>query len=213
MTETERYFRGAVARIARDKRDIVDIGGSLRCDPERGNKYAPEQAAWVRPLLEGRSYRILDKVDTHHPHIVADVQKLPFADGELEAVLCLSVLSHVEDPMLAMRELHRAICPGGYLLLWLPFLFPYAGMEGYYQDYWRFTADGVRLLTRAFSDVEVVEAGGRISAVALISPFARYMPVRKVAARLDKLLYPRSPHGRSRSSHIASSTRRSSAGS
>jgi SAM-dependent methyltransferase len=195
LSDPERWFRAAIARIARDKRDLVDIGGSLRIDPERGNKSTPEQAAWIRPLLDGRRYRILDKVDTHRPHIVGDVQQLPFADGELEAVLCISILAHVEDPQRAMRELHRCLQPGGYLLLWLPFLFPYAGMEGYYQDFWRFTSDGVRLLTRAFKEVEVVEAGGRISAVALISPLARYQPVRRAAARLDKLLYPRSPHG------------------
>ncbi|HEY8982459.1 MAG TPA: class I SAM-dependent methyltransferase [Streptomyces sp.] len=45
--------------------------------------------------------------------VVADVQRLPVADGALGAVLALHMLYHVEDQARAVRELGRVLAPGG----------------------------------------------------------------------------------------------------
>ncbi|MFE7131950.1 class I SAM-dependent methyltransferase [Streptomyces sp. NPDC057638] len=45
--------------------------------------------------------------------VVADIQRLPFADGVLGAVLALHMLYHVEDQDRAVRELGRVLVPGG----------------------------------------------------------------------------------------------------
>lgn len=57
-----------------------------------------------------------------HPEVcgtVADVSRLPFADGSFDATLCVTVLCHelVPDPAATVRELARVTRPGGVVCL------------------------------------------------------------------------------------------------
>jgi SAM-dependent methyltransferase len=47
---------------------------------------------------------------------VADVQALPFADGEFDCAVANAMLYHVEDPDRALAELARVLAPGGRLV-------------------------------------------------------------------------------------------------
>lgn len=48
------------------------------------------------------------------PHFVrGDVGRMPFRDGSFDAILCLGVLGHLEDPSPAVREIVRLLAPGG----------------------------------------------------------------------------------------------------
>lgn len=49
----------------------------------------------------------------------ADLLDLPVADGAMDVVFCLGVLHHLEDPEAGLRELWRALKPGGTLCLWV----------------------------------------------------------------------------------------------
>ncbi len=49
-----------------------------------------------------------------------DVQALPARDGSFDAVICSHVLEHVSDARVALRELWRALRPGGWALLQSP---------------------------------------------------------------------------------------------
>ncbi len=42
---------------------------------------------------------------------------LPFQDGSLDAVISLNVLEHLADPVVHLEEVHRALVPGGVLVL------------------------------------------------------------------------------------------------
>ena len=48
-----------------------------------------------------------------HAAIVADVQRLPFADASYTVTLAHFMLYHVPDKARALRELHRVLVPGG----------------------------------------------------------------------------------------------------
>ena len=50
-------------------------------------------------------------------HAVADLTRLPYADGAFDAVVCGWVLEHLPDPRPGLRELARVLQPGGKLLL------------------------------------------------------------------------------------------------
>jgi SAM-dependent methyltransferase len=46
-----------------------------------------------------------------------DAMNTPFADGELDFVLCSNMIHHLPSPIKFLREMHRIIKPGGYLLV------------------------------------------------------------------------------------------------
>jgi ubiquinone/menaquinone biosynthesis C-methylase UbiE len=60
--------------------------------------------------------------EKRHPGVAiqrAGAEKLPHADGSVDAVLALAVLDVVEDPTAVVRELHRVLKPGGVVVHWL----------------------------------------------------------------------------------------------
>jgi ubiquinone/menaquinone biosynthesis C-methylase UbiE len=72
-----------------------------------------EPAAYLRERFEARlggSARVVD----------GTVERLPFADGEVGAVVSTEVLEHVPDPDTAMTELMRVMRPGAVVCLSVP---------------------------------------------------------------------------------------------
>jgi ubiquinone/menaquinone biosynthesis C-methylase UbiE len=163
------FFEEKIKKIFTDKKYIVDIGGGLRIDPKRNNR--KKEHTWLDPYLSSVDYKILDKVPDYNPDIVGDVHQLPLADNSVDAVLCMHLLEHVEEPHTAIKEVYRVLKPGGYLYIDVPFLFYYHPMEGYYKDYYRFTKDGLAYLTRDFSSVEIQGVHGAIATVMNLFPF------------------------------------------
>jgi SAM-dependent methyltransferase len=86
--------------------------------------------------------------------------------GRYDGIVCLSVLEHVYDPFAAMREIHRLLQPGGYLLLHLPFLFRYhAPADLRFTDGYRFSRDGMAWMLRDFSEVTLYSIRGPWSSI------------------------------------------------
>jgi SAM-dependent methyltransferase len=83
--------------------------------------------------------------------VVGDIHALPIPDESYDAVFCTGTLEHVRDPVQAVREIFRILKPGGLVHIDVPFI------QGYHPDpvdYWRFTLEGLRLLCRAFEEIE-----------------------------------------------------------
>lgn len=139
----ELFFEAEVRQMLVPGARVLDIGSGLRVDADKGN-VVDEKRAWIRPLLQDTTYHVMDPVETYHPDIVGDIMHMPIPDASYDAVVCLAVLEHVPRPWDAMYEMIRILKPGGSILLYVPFLYPYHAMPGYYGDYFRFTEDGIR---------------------------------------------------------------------
>jgi len=149
---------------------FVDIGGSLRILPDRGDHYESKNAAWGRLIARKTNYIILDPVTTFNPHVCGDVHHLPFQDDSVSAIYCNSVLEHVSNPFQAMSEMYRVLKPKHPLLVFVPFIFPYHPEQGYYSDYWRFTIDGMHEITKPFSKTVIYEQYGRLHTTFYLFP-------------------------------------------
>lgn len=163
------FAKQKLQKIFSEKKTIIDIGGGLRIDPEKNNRLENTNA-WLQDYMTQVDYKILDKVPDYKPDIVGDIHDLPFSDNSVDAIICIAVLEHVEEPQRAVREIYRVLKPGGYAYLYAPFLFYYHPLNGYYQDYYRFTEDGMKYLTKDFSQVEIQNVRGALSTVMNLLP-------------------------------------------
>jgi SAM-dependent methyltransferase len=181
----ESFQKTYLKKIFTEKKQVLDIGGGLRISHKKGNRYSPS-SDWLLPLAEKIEYKIMDPVDTYHPDIVGDIHHMPFPDNALDAIICMSVLEHVENPIEAARELHRVLKPGGYCFVYVPFLYYYHAERGYYADFWRFSRDAVDLLFKEFSHKEVEPLTGATEMWLKISPFGDSTFLRALASFIDR---------------------------
>lgn len=91
--------------------------------------------------------------------VLGDLCALPFRDEAFDACLNVVTLEHVKEPALVIREIGRALRPGGRFLLIVPFEW-----EEHQQphDYFRFTRFSLKyMLDQAgFCDVAIRPVGG-----------------------------------------------------
>src|SRR5262249_46728780 len=130
---------------------VLDVGKSSR---ERFSYFHPGQITTLD----------INQFDDY-PDIIddlCDIRHVPASS--VDGIICLAVLEHVYDPMSAAKNLYKMLQPGGYCLAYVPFLYRYhAGKDLVYQDYFRYTRDGVAYLFREFSDVTLYPCRGRLS--------------------------------------------------
>ncbi len=186
MTTWDSFFREKVSLMLSCHVRIVDIGGGLRISKEKSNRFDPRRA-WILPLITKHQYLIVDPVPDFHPDIVGDIHHLPFADQSEEAIMCLAVLEHVENPIQAVGEVYRVLRKGGSTLFYVPFLFYYHAETGYYKDYWRFTHDALDLLFKDFVHVEIAKVRGAFETWVHLSPLGRIALMKYGARFLDRL--------------------------
>ncbi|MEK7519652.1 MAG: methyltransferase domain-containing protein [Patescibacteria group bacterium] len=180
------FFEEKIRKIFTEKKTVVDIGGGLRILKEKNNRY-DQTRAWILPYLKQVEYKVLDPIPDYHPDIVGDIHALPFGDNSQDAIVCIAVLEHVENPIRAVQEIHRVLKPGGYCFLYVPFLFYYHAETGYYKDYWRFTHDAMELLTKDFTRREFQPVRGALETWVKLSPLGRFAFFNAASRAVDRL--------------------------
>ncbi len=151
MTNWENFFDEKIKEIAKESKIILDVGGGHRF--QKGMKKYQE-------LFKNHDYKTLDCVEDYKPDILGDIKNIPLADETVDAIICRAVLEHVDDPFKAVAEIYRILKPAGQCLISLPFLYPYHAEKGYYGDFYRYTADGVKYLFRNFAKIEICNIRG-----------------------------------------------------
>jgi len=65
---------------------------------------------------------ISDGMLSHNPHkwLKAPAEAIPFPDNHFDWVVCRSLLHHLDDPVVGLREMYRVLKPGGTWVCWDP---------------------------------------------------------------------------------------------
>jgi SAM-dependent methyltransferase len=85
---------------------------------------APEACFIARFEKIHRNLYITADLESPLAKVKVDVQKMPFADGTFDFVLCNHVLEHVDDDIASMKEIARVLKPGGFAIMQVPFFHP-----------------------------------------------------------------------------------------
>lgn len=108
----------------------------------------------LRELFKGsEGYTGLDMREGNNVDVVANAHKLPFEDDTFDCVTCVETLEHDDNPFKTLSEIHRVLKLGGKVILAASGInFP---KHEYPFDYFRYTADGIKVLLKDFYEVEV----------------------------------------------------------
>jgi SAM-dependent methyltransferase len=101
----------------------------------------------LRPLFIEHEYIGADYIAGPGVDIVLDLRNIDLPNNSVQTALCLEVLEHVDDPALAVQELHRIMANDGLLMVSVPMNIRIHGSP---HDFWRFTPQGLDVLLQRF---------------------------------------------------------------
>lgn len=121
--------------------------GTKRSDPSRTTSFRKEfpKLQWIRSDLQ-TGLDVDVACDIHNISYV-------FPEPSFDIIIACSVLEHIEQPWIALAELHKILRPGGTMYIQTHFSFP---EHGYPNDYFRFTKEGLRSLLIAAGFTSVI---------------------------------------------------------
>jgi len=175
----EKYIEKKMEEISQEK-PVLDVGGGKRFQK------------WLKkyePLFENTHYQTMDYDSRTGADIVGDIHNIPLATEKIGAIICSSVLEHVENPIKAVQEMHRILKIGGKILVYVPSIYPYHAKKGSYPDYWRFFDDTLRMLFKDFIKVEIIKSGSYFKALFFFFPMQHKLQLflSPLANFLDKV--------------------------
>ncbi|WP_195576037.1 class I SAM-dependent methyltransferase [Paenibacillus sp. 1001270B_150601_E10] len=118
-----------------------------------------EVFADLRPYFPGKTYVGCDMRPGPGVDLVLDLHNIALPDETAGFVISMDTLEHVEDPRLAMQEIHRILKPNGIALISSVMNFP---IHDYPNDYWRFTPQAFASILKPFDTVITNFAGDEI---------------------------------------------------
>ncbi len=160
------FWKALYDRIDVENSSVERFIASVSRATPAGARVLDTGAGWgrFRPLFQHCRYFAQDLCTVEewnyaHVSVLSDLQQLPFPDNTFDLLISTQVLEHVNNPELAIREMHRVLKPGGSLCATLP--------QGWKEhqaphDYFRFTRYGLGYLLQqaGFRSYTVQPRGG-----------------------------------------------------
>jgi len=166
ITGTRKFYYRRLGEIAPSARGlkVLEIGSGKQVKGQE----AYSAVHIFRDVAEFRQTD-LNPAFGHEPLDITDIDIRETYD----LVLCLNVLEHVFDTKTAVGNLHRALAPGGRLVVAVPFAFP---LHDEPHDYYRFTRYALEKMLAEFASVDVEVHGAEKF------PFGHFVIAQKAAA-------------------------------
>ena len=137
-------LRVALGRVGSGAKDVLDV----YCGARPYDDLLPPGTTVTGLDIPGNPYGLAD--------IVTD-EFLPFADESFDLVMCIEAFHYVADPAHGVAEIARVLRPGGHAIVAVPLVWEYDRTTIEH----RYTGPELASLFAGWSDVTVVENGGR----------------------------------------------------
>lgn len=187
-TPWHRMIREAIAGRDFSHKHVLEIGcgrGGFSCWFARTWPNSTLTAADFAEtaITKGKAYAQSEKL-FNIAWRVADIQSMPWSDGQFDVVVSCETIEHVPDPRTALGELARVLRPGGLLYLTFPNYFSLAGLH--------------RIYRRVLRGEQFREEGQPINQFTMIPQVRRWVQLRglqvlKVRSVNHSLPFPRRP--------------------
>ena len=148
-------FRDQIIDTIKNYMCVLDIGKSMRGHFKK---------------IKCKEIKTLDiNIFENYPDIQMDLsEEVEIEKTELykkfDVIICLAVLEHVHNPFIAIQNIKKMLNHNGIIFGYVPFLYHYhAPQDLYFQDYYRYSKDGLAYLLKDFKDVKIYPVRGRLS--------------------------------------------------
>ena len=148
-------FRNEIIDHINDNMCVLDIGKSMRDEFKK---------------INCKEIKTLDiNIFDDYPDIQFDLSETVEIEkteiyNRFDAIICLAVLEHVYDPIVAIKNINKMLKNNGIFFGYVPFLYHYHAPENLdFQDYYRYTKDGISYLLRDFKKIKIYPVRGRLS--------------------------------------------------
>jgi len=154
----------------------------------------------IRRVTINADYTTLDiNQFDDYPDLIDDIcDPFNLQSNSFDGLVCLSVIEHVYDPQAAVNTLYRILKPGAWAFVHVPFVFRYhAPKDLYFQDYFRFTRDGVAWLFRDFEQLTLYPVRGRLSSALNLQRYWKKKIEKRFGHRANRMvdrIYDRFAH-------------------
>jgi SAM-dependent methyltransferase len=148
-------FRNEIIDKIKNNMRVLDIGKSMRGEFQK---------------IKCKEIKTLDiNIFENYPDIQFDLsEEIEIEKTELyerfDVIICLAILEHVYNPFIAIQNIKKMLTHNGIIFGYVPFLYHYhAPQDLYFQDYYRYSKDGLAYLLKDFKDVKIYPVRGRLS--------------------------------------------------
>ncbi|CAN1593509.1 Methyltransferase type 12 [Candidatus Pelagibacterales bacterium] len=148
-------FRNEIIDKIQNNMRVLDIGKSMRGEFKK---------------IKCKEIKTLDiNIFEDYPDFQLDLsEEVEIEKTELyerfDVIICLAVLEHVYNPFIAIRNIKKMLTHNGMIYGYVPFLYHYhAPQDLYFQDYYRYSKDGLAYLLKDFKNVKIYPVRGRLS--------------------------------------------------
>ncbi|MCB0331582.1 MAG: methyltransferase domain-containing protein [Bdellovibrionales bacterium] len=173
---TEDLVNERILELTLQCNSVLDVGKGSR------EHYAKFAASQIQTLD-------IEQYDDY-PDIRGDIcNPSALLHDSFDGVICLAVLEHVYDPKGAVEAIHSLLRKGGICFAYLPFLYRYhAPGDLKFQDYYRFSRDGIAYLFRDFEDVTLYPIRGRFSTMFNLERYWKKKVERYCGQRINRFV-------------------------
>jgi SAM-dependent methyltransferase len=174
--ETERLLDEKIGFMAARCANVLDFGKSSR---HRFDCFRPGQAETAD----------INRFEGYPEHVCDICDASTFPAKRYGGIVCNAIIEHVYDPGAAVKNMFAALSDNGVCLCYAPFLYRYhAPADLVYQDYFRFTRDGLAYLFRDFREVTLYPVRGRLSTAAKFGLPCLWKRVEKAVPAMNRIL-------------------------